>query len=239
MKTFLAVLVSAALLQQSNLQYNPVATTTHPVVTPTTEIRIPETSVHCSFNALVTIGMENHIPMGIIVGDTPNTEICGTSLNLKQKTMTMAELIAAIKAALPHYHVDLQNGVLEISPAKLSKGTAQLLNMQLVHFHSAPEPHTEQGHTLWWAIYGVIAPGAGYAASYLGSLSTETVPGIDASNQNVKTILDMIVDKGNGGVWILYSSKIKRLSPEIETPFDIYGYASDNSVLLEHLTCLK
>ena len=97
MKTFLAVLISAALLQQSSSSYNPVATTTHPVITPATEIRIPENFVHCSFNTLVAIGLENHIPMGIVVGDTPDTEICGIPLNLKQKTMTIAELLDSAK----------------------------------------------------------------------------------------------------------------------------------------------
>jgi hypothetical protein len=237
MKTCLAILISAALLQQSSTHYYPVATTTHPVATLATEIRIPETSASCTFNTLVAIGLENHIPMGIIVGDTPDTEICKTPLNLKQKTMTVAELIADLKIALPHYQADLQNGELEISPAKLPQGTAQYLELKIAHFQSKPDSHAVLALTLWMSIQRILAPDANINFDIFSS--GETVPVIDVSNQDVKTILNMIVDKGNGGVWILQSSKIKSLTHETGMPFEIYGYGGGGPALAEHLTCLK
>jgi hypothetical protein len=239
MKTLLAVLISSALFPQSGGQPFPLAHGTHPPIMLETTIRVPEVATRSALSDLVTIGLENHIPIGIIVEDSPDTYICSTPLNLRHGTMTIAELIAVVDSTVPRYRADLQNGVLDVAPASLPDGVAQLLKLKLSNFRSTPEPHQFLGLDLWKSIRGVLAPGLGLNIVRGVSLSAETVTGMDVTNENVKSVLNMIVDKGNGGVWILDASKIKELSPETPMPYEIYGYLGDNQSLKSAVTCSK
>ena len=238
MKTFLVVLMSGVLFQQSAPAYFPVAHGSHASVLLSTVIRVPESS-RSALSDLVAIGFENHIPTGITVAHTPDRDPCGTPLNLKPGTMTVADLISVIGATMPGYRAGLQNGVLEVAPIPLSDGTSQFLAMKLPKFQSSPAPHQLLGLTLWGLIQGVLAPGQGTNIVHPMSLSAETVTGMNIKDGTVKSVLDMIVDKGNGGVWILKSSQIKTLSAESPMPYEIYGYVGDSQSLASNMACSK
>jgi hypothetical protein len=62
---------------------------------------------------------------------------------------------------------------------------------------------------------------------------------MDVRDETVKSILNMIVDKGGGGVWVLHTSQLKILSAETPMPYEIEGYNGDNGSIAANLSCSK
>jgi hypothetical protein len=227
MLTFFAVLISGIFTQQLGAHGLQVTTVTHAPVTLTSVLHLHKASTGPAFRDLLTIGVDNHIPIGLVLATAPKTSICNVSLELREGDITVAELITAIDSKLPDYRADLQNGVLNIIPTSLSTDTATLLDMRLSEFRSSPEPHSIIGSNLWMFIRAVIAPAEGTVGGGLSSTMVERVPGIDVTNQDVRSILNLIVDKGSGGAWILHSAMIKNLSSSTPRPYEIYGYIGE------------
>jgi hypothetical protein len=71
------------------------------------------------------------------------------------------------------------------------------------------------------------------------SLSAETVAGVSATNRTVRSLLNMIVDKGAGGAWILWSAELKTLSPATPMPYEIHGYVGEEQSFASGLKCIK
>jgi hypothetical protein len=239
MKMFLAFVISSALVQQADFTPLPVSQVSHRPVVLGTTVHVSDTSSGSAFSDLVAVGLENHIPLGITLMDTPNSDICRVPLNLKQGTMTVAELIHAIEEVAPGYQVQLQKGVLDVTPGQLPDSTTRFLEMKLAHFQSAPETHQDIGYDLWRPIFGILAPGAGTNSSHLTSLSAERVPAMDVRDETVESILNLIVDSGGGGVWVLRTSQLKTLSAETPMPYEIHGYTGDHGSIAANLTCSK
>jgi hypothetical protein len=238
MKKRLAVLVLLS-LQFAAAQ---LTVPNRPLLTEDTVIHIPEASAHPALHDLLGIAFDNHIPMSIIVGEAdahPDTDICQYSLVLMRGDMTIAELIRAIEAAGP-YRAKIQNGVLEVSPVTPSADTAHFLNMRLAHFKSGAGDHQSLGIHLWQWVRVTLSPGVSTDFSHLGSLSAETVKGINATDVNVKTILDTVVGEGNGGVWVLNASRTKALSADSPMPFEVYGFmGKENRPTVTNLGCSR
>ncbi|HVC47521.1 MAG TPA: hypothetical protein VND90_09775 [Terracidiphilus sp.] len=228
MKVLSALAISAVLLQHSIPPPNPAAQGVHRAVRLNTTVHVLETSAGSAFSDLVAVGLQNHLPIGIVVGEGPDSDICRVPLNFTQETMTVADLIAVIEAGMPGYRAEIQNGVLDIAPKQLPDNTARFLEMRLARFQAAPQTQTVMGFTLWGSIDGILAPRAGRDLNILLSMSAETVPGMDVSNASVKSILNKIVDEGNGGVWVLRTSQLKTLSAETRMPYDIDGYVGED-----------
>lgn len=202
----------------------------HGPVTLDTKVRVPGASSGYALDEIVTVGSRNHIPLGIILMDTPNSDYCQARLKLDRGTMTVAGLIAAVRAAVPGYRAELEDGVLDVIPVNLPKVTSRFLRIKLAHFHSAPGTHQDLGYDLWSVIRGILAPGASTDSSHFFSLSAERVPGMDVRDQTVKSTLNLIVGQGGGGVWILRTSRLKALSAKTPMPFQIYGYTGDRRI---------
>jgi len=237
MKRYSAVLILSVLFQQTGSLPFPIARGNHPEVTDDTIIRISEAPAHSALHDLLVIAFDNHIPLGITVGDTRDTDICGASLKLQRGTVTVAELIAAIEAAEPRYRAAIENGVLAVIPTTLSDATAQFFNTRLAHFQSASGPHQFLGLALWRSVRSVLSPGEGDNVVHPVALSAETVQGMDVQSETVRAILDMIVDEGNGGTWILNASQIKILSGDTPMPYEVYGYVGEDRSFLSNQVC--
>lgn len=239
MKNYLVVLILSALFPQTGSLPLSTVHGSHPLITTDTVIRIPETSAHSALHDLLAVAYDNHIPMGITLGDGPDEDICRATLDVQAGTMKIGELMAAIAAAAPRYGTNIQNGVLEVAPTAPSDAAVRFMNIRLNHFQSGSGDHRSLGLPLWRAIRGILAPGEGSNFVYPVSLSAETVQGVDVTNETVESIMDMIVDKGNGGVWILNSSQVKILSPEAPIPYEIYGYVGEDRSIVLNLGCAR
>jgi hypothetical protein len=236
MLKFLAVLASGLLAQQLGVHGLQVNDVTRESATLTSVLKVQKASNGPAFRDLLAIGVDNHIPIGIVLGATPEAGMCEVSLGLSEGSIKVADLITAVQSKLPSYRADLQNGVLNIIPASPSTDTKSLLDMKLSEFRSSPEPHSILGTNLWMFIRAVIAPKEGTAGGGLSPTTVERVPGIDVTNQTVRSILNLIIDKGSGGVWILRSSMIKNLSPTTARPYEIYGYVGEEQ-FVQSIAC--
>ena len=225
----------AVLAAQSSPQVMQVTSNTHPSITPNSVLHLAKPSGESAFRDLLTVGVDNHMPIGFVIGAEPS--ICQVSFERKEGDVTVAELIAMINAQVPGYYADLHGGVINIIPKPLPEKTATFLNIRLTEFHSEPAPHNLLGANLWMFIRSVLAPDQG--TGFVGGTSSaaERVPGMNMSNQTVQSILNAIVDKGSGGLWILYTSKIKLLSSETVKPYEIYGYVGAEQYLKSAMQC--
>lgn len=205
---------------------------TQPSLSMDTIIRVGDSLSGKAFQNVLTLAQQNRIPLGIVVQDSPPEALCENSLTLEPGTMTISDLIAAVQSSAPGYVVQITNGVLEIHPKMSPTNVSAFLDLKISRFQSPPRPLVLLGSSLWMGIRGVIAPGESTATDMLFSLSAETVPGLNITNQSINTILDTIARKGSGGVWVLHAAKLKVLSDKTPMPYEIHGYVGEGNLNL-------
>jgi hypothetical protein len=232
-----ALLIFGVFAQQLGAHGLQETNATHAPVTLGLVLHVRDKLNEPALRTLLEIGVDNHIPIGLVLAAAPDTSICKKPLNLSERELKIADLITAIDS-LPDYRAYLQDGVLDIVPISPPSNTAMLLDMRLSEFRSSAEPHSIMGSNLWMFIRAVLAPTEGTVGGGLSSTTVERVPGIDVTNQTVKSILNSIVDKGSGGVWILRSSTIKNLSSATPKPYEIYGYVGEEQ-LVQSIGCIQ
>lgn len=173
---------------------------------------------------LLRVARNNHLPLGIVLESSPDQGICDGSLKLVSGEVTISELLSKVNAAMPRYHAHLQGGMIYVRPIDIPQAAGQLLSFKLNRFDQPPETHAQLGANLWMNIRLTIAPNEAASGSGFGSTMAEKVPAISMTDSSVETILDRIVDQGDGAMWVLYSGHIKSLASTVLRPFDIYGY---------------
>jgi len=235
MKILVAVLTAGFLAQQPVRRAFQVTYDKHPPIALNTALQLEGASTEPAFRELLTIGVDNHMPIGIVLGAEPS--LCYVPLEDSPGKITVAELIATINAKVPGYRAELQDGVLDIAPVDLPSEVARLLDMRLAEFHSGDDLHTLMGSTLWTFIRAAIAPDEGTAGGGQSSTMVEKVPGMSVTDQTVRSILNSIVDKGSGGAWILHTSKVTDLDSTRQRPYEIYGYVGEEQHVKSELKC--
>jgi hypothetical protein len=233
-----AILLIAALLgQQLGPNGLQITQATHPAVSFPMNIHVGGITKPTAFNSLVTIGTANHLPMGIVVGQSPDSALCKGTLQFDVSDVSLDALIRRISIGIPGYAAELDNGVLIIKPLSMPATAVKLLQLQISEFRSSPEPLSILGSHLWIYVRGLIAPEEGTTAGGLSSTSVERVSGIQVKDQTVQGILDLIVDKGSGGVWIFDSAMLKELNGRTPMPYLVFGYVGEEHFLEDTLRC--
>ena len=211
------------------------AHSTHPLVTPDSMIQMPSNGSEPVLQTLFAIATENHIPMGIVMDGRQS--LCKVPLPHNTSAMKVREFTKLVNDTLPAYRISVETGVLNLVPATPPGEVANLLNLKLSEFRASPEPVALVGVDLWMFIRSVIAPNEGTAFTGPSPMNAEKIPSIDIKNLTVQEILNLIVTKESGGVWIIRGAEVKRLSPQLQKPFEIYSYATDQHSLANALSC--
>ena len=235
MKILVIAALVAALGQQPQTRGYHVTYEKHSPARLDSIVTIQPTELQSAFQQLLKIGVENHLPLGIIVGAEPS--ICGTPLPFRSGQQTLKELIVDINAILPGYHAALSDGVLDIAPIVLPEGAAKLLNTRLSTFSTGDNPHKLMGSDLWMDIRLILAPDEGVVGGGLSSTMVEKVPGFQVKDKIVNSILNMIADEGSGGVWVLHTSSVKDLLSTRQQPYEIYGYVGQEQHIISDVKC--
>lgn len=183
-----------------------------------------------AFETLIATVVDNRIPFGIVVDD--RHYICQEHIGGTGRMESMTQFVNDLVSSMPTYTITFASGVLNVIPKKLNPPAERLLRINIPQFQSEADSHQGLGVNLWMYIRAVIAPKEGTFYAGASSTARETVNGIEVQNQDVRSILNTIVSKGNGGIWILKSDAIKDLSVSTPRPYELKGYVGEEQTIL-------
>jgi hypothetical protein len=176
-----------------------------------------------ALDTLVDLGYRDKIPMGIVIeGDA----LCTHQLSASSSSSSIGELISNISGQIPGYMGELNDGVLFIHPISSEPGTATALDFMIPRF-STPDSSSAQelGINLWMGIRALLVPAEGSAFAGGGIYRKELIPPIDISNASVRMILDLIVAKGQHGLWTMHTVPATWQKTPNTNPFWFYMYS--------------
>jgi hypothetical protein len=142
-----------------------IAPTLHPTVTYTKPESTP-------FELVTAVAQQTHVPIGIVLGQNPDTLHQPRSYDLRDVDARTA-LLEAIRGT--GYSLKEESGVLEIYAGDLTSRQRDLLTHRYENFASNPSSTMfALGVDLTMWMRAVIDPDQGFAASILSSTSDET-----------------------------------------------------------------
>jgi hypothetical protein len=152
------------------------------------------------FELVTAVAQQTHVPIGIILGQNPDTLHEPRSYDLRSVD-ARAALLEAIRGT--GYSLKEDSGVFEIYAGDLTSRQHDLLTHRYQNFASNPSS-TMFGLgvdlTMW--MRAVIDPDQGFAASILSSTSDETFNLGVIPSATTEEIANRIVTLGSKGMWI-------------------------------------
>jgi hypothetical protein len=153
-----------------------------------------------AFEAILRFGRENNIPLGIIIGG----QFCSIVLvDFRTERAPLRTVLEELAKKLPSYHWKLEDQVVVFAPDNVPEATVQFLAVDPPPY-AIPE-ETLQGQALyaWMNIRAVLRPQEGTAVNILSSAHSEKWPALTLSHLTIRQVLDRLVARNAGGVWIL------------------------------------
>jgi hypothetical protein len=174
--------------------------------------------------SLIQIGWHNKVPFGIVTeGDT----LCTHKPAISTGEMTIAHLIAEVNANIPGYVAELSDGVLLIHPIKISPDTDRALHLVIHNFSSAPTTLQELGIGLWMYMRAELVPGQTSAFTGGVQRDAELLPSINVPETTVESLLNLLISKKSGGVWVMNQVDGEWLRNPKTIPYEIFSYSGD------------
>jgi hypothetical protein len=173
---------------------------------------------------LVDIGIHNELPLGIVIeGDS----LCTHQLVSTGLESTVIDVVSKIDMQIPGYTGEIQDGVLLVHPKVMQSGTLGALNLTIPQFSTSKSSPDRMGVSLWMYIRAILVPTEG--SGFVGGTrrATESVPSFQVSNATVRTILNIVATKGQGGLWALHEVPSDWLKRPNTIPYEIYEYSDD------------
>lgn len=192
-----------------------------------------------ALSSVLRIGVDNQIPLGIVLGGGQLDDLCDLNVEWPAGTTTLRRFVSMINRDMPRYQASWRMGVLVLEPVSLSRDVEQLLGLQLKSFSSPPENFAILGSNLWMNIRSTISPTQGTIGGGFSSTMSETLPEVKMMNKSVESALNTIVNQGSGAVWILHGAEVKNLEATTQQPYRIYGYVGESEMIKSRLGCSK
>lgn len=148
--------------------------------------------------ALVELGRESRVPMGVILADS---ELCRGRVSATWKNKTVRQ-IAGNLIAHRSYRVNTEGEVLLIEPSKIPEHQRRLLDLKIPRFAVPPGTLREQESQLWASVKQTLNPRQGSIANILSSPAARTYPGLEFKNLTVRQILNQLSIQVDG-IWVL------------------------------------
>jgi hypothetical protein len=186
-----------------------------------------------ALSSIISLGFLNKLPMGVIIeGDS----LCAHQLDLPASPFAAKELISRIENQVPGYTAATLNGVLYVHPRSITSNSDNVLNLTLPTFTS-PQGSFQQGSVaLWMNIRAHLVPKEGTAFVGGSTRSPERLQSFSVSNSSVEQILDILVARGQGGLWMMRQVSSDWQANPQKIPYEVVGY-SDGHEHLEVSDC--
>lgn len=186
-----------------------------------------------ALGALISIGWQNKMPLGIVIeGDT----LCTHQITDDNSEFTVAELIRQIEVLVPGYTGQIRDGVLFVHPKAMASSTLSTLNLVVPRFSSPPASVQEVGVSLWMYIRALLVPHEGSAFVGGSQRSAESLPSFEVANATVQHILNLTISKQTGGLWTMRDIPVDWTANPKTIPYEILSY-SGNLDLVKGNTC--
>jgi hypothetical protein len=153
--------------------------------------------------ALTDVANRFHIPMGIEWLNKPEAR---AALSLSWNNATVNEIIADIAKTQPGYEVNVRNGIVHISCAKLVQDKQNFLRVRLNRFGVNNEPLEVASRRLRDLIRMVVSPSIQHAGGIAGSQAFNVGEGkinIEMRDVSVEDALDKLVAVSARKIWIV------------------------------------
>ena len=182
---------------------------------------------------IAIVGSRNHLPLGIVIGDQT---LCEKELTLSKPILTIGEFVSEFNSQFPRYKAVRVGDVLDVSPRLMPAENKKLLDLNIKRFITRDNTHQGMGVALWIAISSQLVPQETQTFVGGSSMTSEILPGIDASEEPVLQILNLIASKGQGGVWVMDALSRDWISKSDNLPYKIIGYSDQYDGIME-LAC--
>jgi hypothetical protein len=196
-------------------------------VTEQTELSSPSPKQK-ALSSIISLGFINKIPMGLVIeGDG----LCAHQLDLPAIPFTARELISSIENQIPGYTADTQNGVLYVHPRSITSATRKALSLTLPTFTSPQGTFQDGSVALWMNIRALLVPKEGTGLVGGSAPDPEILQSFRVSNASVKRILDVLVTKGQGGLWTMRQVSSDWQANPRKIPYEVVGYSDSQDNL--------
>lgn len=153
------------------------------------------------FDAVLLLGQEQHIPLGIEYIDE---EALQRPITVKVGAATVGQVLGAILKQEPGYSWSVNAGVIDVSHSGVPAGSANLLNRILPDYSIPSLSITEAGVMLDRDLYDSLHPGSqGFAGSYAGDILPLRVGPLSMRNVTVRQALNRIVGQAKDAAWVV------------------------------------
>jgi len=154
--------------------------------------------------ALLHVGKEFKIPLGIVWVDTPRGHV---DLPLSFKNVSVQELLETIAKAEPGYQMKIKCGVAHIAPSGLIPDRENFLTTKIGAFRV----QGEDVEAASFKLHNLITPTkfAGFSVGATGDSKVE----LDLRNFSVEDALDALAINSNRKIWIVTFSDDANLTP--------------------------
>lgn len=185
--------------------------------------------------ALIEVGVQNHLPLAVLLDDD---SLCVPRQPATNSSLTLKELQRQVQTEVPTYRVEIEANMVSVRPAELTQEMRDVLSLRIPRFKTQPTSAEELGIDLWMNIRAVLVPSQGSA--FIGGIQkgSEAIPAMDMSDATVESIMNRIVTRGSGGIWVMYPVSRGWQSHPAEMPFTILSYSGDE-VYLRQLSCTQ
>ncbi len=186
--------------------------------------------------ALIQFGMENHVPMGIVLGSTQ--ALCGEPRKLSLKRATIRQVTRELLAG-SDYSASIEDGVVVVKPNDMPETSGRILTIKHERFGGMKTTMQGLGILLAASIHQYLHPTEGFAGNIMSGADAENVPPFVLSNATTEQIADHIVTLEGKGAWILFPPRDEAAEASNNAPpFHIYGYSDDRQAL-SRLSCAE
>jgi hypothetical protein len=182
--------------------------------------------------AVLRMGIELKIPLGLIMGSRP--VLCGEKHSLAIKSVNFKDALTQALTGTG-YKVALENDVYVLEPPDPTTHETKLLNFRFERFSTTNSTMVEAGALLAGYIATVAEGAKGFALDTLSSTSAEAVD-VEMRNVTTREIANHIVTQKSNGVWVFYPTPDALPTSNSYTPIEIYSYR-DDAKQLENLRC--
>jgi len=182
---------------------------------------------------LIDMGLRNNVSLGIVIeGDS----LCAHRFKESNEESTLRNLIAQIEAQVPGYTGEVRSGSVFVHPKTMQPQTMAVLSLVVPEFSTQKSDPQQVGVSLWMYIRAVLVPNEGSAFVGGSRSHEEAIDPFEITNATVESILDLIMTKEKGGLWVMHQVPPDWLLNPKSVPYELYQYSGDQD-LIRSLTC--
>jgi len=182
-----------------------------------------DSSGESGLDAILRFGSENKISMGLVF----TSRLCATRISrLSIHTSSARKALPELAREVPSYIWRLEDNTVILAPNDMPAPMSTFLALSVPDYSIPEETLQAQVLYAWMDIRSSLRPNEGTALNILTSPTYAKWPSLTFSNLNVEQVLNHLIARKGGGVWILLPfDDIEKAGNK--RPFWVTGYSDD------------